>query len=157
MAKATKLTVTSTLGTFTRTTARTYTHLVVVKGYRAEVREAQRQANLANAKKTVAEYRLVVATGVCQNARPGTAGDWDRKCTAQFLAEGIYTKLIATLDAKLADPVLNTPITKDDAGDYGVIGWCGRLDLADKLVDQQGHYRHVAIIDVATGAVVQEW
>jgi len=49
-----KLTVTTDAGTFTRTTARTYTHIVVAKGARHEVAEARRQANLQSLRDIVA-------------------------------------------------------------------------------------------------------
>ena len=154
MAKQTKLAVISDLGTFTRTTARTYTHLVVVKGLKHEGRERQRRHTINTLTEELAEYRLTVATGVCQKPRAGQSGDWDRKCTAQFLAEGLYTEWIANAEARLASPELTTPITEDGAGDYDAIGWCGRLDLAAKLFATADAYRHAAIIEVATGHIV---
>lgn len=154
MAK-TKRTVISDLGTFTRTTARTYQYLVVVKGRKADVLEAYRRETLRSKTRELAKYRQELATGIRTDWRPaGTVGgDWDRKMTALFIEDGSYVKWIAQLETALASVELNTPITEDEAGDYVVAGWCGRLDLAMKLFDQQNTFRHAAIINVETGKV----
>lgn len=163
-----KLTVTTEWGTFTRSTARTYTHLVIVKGYRAERIEAGRLANIADAKKRLAQYRQVVATGQCQDARPGRAGDFDRECTAKFLAEGRYAGWIQDAEQEIIRLEAVGPITEDRADwgldaatlakvpTWGVLGWCGRIDLARKLAttQQAAAYRNVQIIDITTGKAV---
>lgn len=167
MAK-TKLTVTSAYGTFTRTTARTYSHLVIAKGYMAERLEANRLAAISEATKTLAKYRSTVATGIDPDARPaGTVGgNWDRECTARYLAEGKYTGWIADTEAELARLIAMGPIT-DDRDHYClngtngpptwfVLGWNGRLDLARKLASstEASRYRNVVILDVTTGLEV---
>lgn len=164
-----KLTVTTEFGTFTRTTARTYTHLVIVQGYKAERIEANRLACIADTTKTLAKYRKTLATGIDPDWRPaGTVGgDHDRRCTAQFIAEGRYAEWIADAERALARLLFMAPITQDrnswtldDANltatpTFKVSGWCGRLDLAQKLAGKERDtYRLVAIIDVATGKVV---
>ena len=155
MAK-TKLTVTSDLGTFTRTTARTYQYLVVRKGLKAAVLEANRRETLRSKTRELAKYRQELATGIGTDWRPaGTAGgEWDRKMTALFIGDGSYVKWIAQLEYGAASDKLNTPITEDEAGDYEVVGWNGRFDLAKTVFNQQGNYRHAAIIDAETGDVV---
>jgi hypothetical protein len=169
MAKKTALVVTSPLGTFTRSTARTYTYLVVVKGYPAERLEASRLAQIAAAQGRLALYLRTVATGQCQDARPGTAGDWDRECTARHLADGSFQQWIAENRAEIARLTARGPITQDAEGwslsdenlastpAWDVAGWCGRFDLAAKLAATPTlqAYREVAIVDVATGAVVR--
>mgnify|MGYP001562330755 CR=1 FL=1 len=40
-----------------------------------------------------------------------------------------------------------------DREETDVLGWCGRLDLAVKLAATATRYRHVAIVEVATGTV----
>lgn len=165
MAKRT-LTVTSEFGTFTRKTERTYTHLVVVKGYRAEVREGHRKAEIASQKKEAAKYRRVIAAGF----DVADTTQWQRECTQKFLAEGKFQKWVEQADQAVARLEAIGPITTDGntwglsdeqlaaQPAWGLAGWCGRLDLAMKVADtQRKTYRQVAIIDVATGATVEVW
>lgn len=166
----TKLTVTTEFGTFKRSTVRVYTHLVIVQGYKAERIEASRLAGIKENQKTLAKYRQTVATGISPDWRQaGTiSGDWDRKCTAEALADGSYAGYVANVEAELTRLEAIGPITQDlntwglDAANLAstpaflVAGWCGRLDLARKLAAKQAEsYRLVAIIDVATGQVVR--
>jgi len=157
MAKKTTLTVDSTHGTFTRQTARTYTHLVAVKGERAELLESERVRWIASRRREVARYRAILATGIDKDWRPaGTiGGNWDRECTAAFLADGSFTKWISEGETALAALEARGPITADAGTEWVAAGWCGRLDLAVKLAAQQDRYRHVAIIEVATGKVIR--
>lgn len=167
MAKPT-LTVTTDIGTFTRQTARTYTHVVVAKGYRAELIESYRQAEIKRTTKDLATYRLTVATGQCQDARPGASGNWDREMTAQHLADGSYARYIADAEAELARLTAMQPITEDRPS-WGVsdanlaatpawfaLGWCGRLNLAATLAksNEASRYRNVRVYEVATGKLV---
>lgn len=168
MAKPT-LTVTSEFGTFTRSTARTYTHIVIVKGYKAELVEGYRLESIKTHLKDLANYRKTVETGQCQDARPGAGGEWDRKITAVNLADGSYTRWIAANEAEVARLQAVGPITEDQntgslaanylgqAPTFSVIGWCGRLDLARKLATstEASRYRTVVIVDVATGKAVR--
>jgi len=153
-----KLTVKTDVGTFTRTTARTYTHVVVAKGYRAEILEASRLAAIAEAKRQVAEYSRIVETndptiGARKVERDGNsvARDWDIKCHTEFIADGSYAKWLANSKAEAARLEALGPITADanSWGDFGrhtstgepatwqVLGWCGRADLAGKLADSK--------------------
>lgn len=45
----------------------------------------------------------------------------------------------------------------DMENNWHVLGWCGRLDLAQQLArgHQAGYFQHVRIYDVSTGALVQ--
>lgn len=153
MKKAT-LTVTTDLGTFTRTTARTYTHLVIVKGYRADRIEAHRVATIAHNLKLAKQYRK----GLDGSGRPCSSVNQEQ---LNIWADE-YQQSALVLEAM-------APITDDKASwgldevnltsvpTWGVIGWCGRLDLARKLAaGKEGveRFRDVRIIDVATGAVV---
>jgi hypothetical protein len=158
MAK-TKLEVKTEHGTFTRTTARTYTHLVIAKGYRAEKIEASRLFEITEARKDATRYRKVIAQG----------HDPQFPNSAEWLAEGKYAQWAEEADQRAARLEAVGPITADldnwglhDANlastpTWGVLGWCGRLDLARKLADTDGasRYRTVHIIDVATGQVVR--
>lgn len=151
MAKA-KITVVTEVGTFTRTTARTYTHLVAVGPTKFEHLEAVRLAKIASSRKEAARYRQVIATGRDTTDRPGS--DFDRSFTAKSLADGSFAKWAADLEAAADQLEAQGPITEDGGG-WTVAGWSGRLDLAVAVAKaQKDVYRGVAIFDVATGAKV---
>ncbi len=165
----TKLTVTTEFGTFTRSTVRTYTHLVIVQGYKAERIEANRLATIASTRRELKKYQQTVATGIDPDWRPaGTiGGDWDRKFTAEGLADGRFVGYIQHAEAEVARLEAIGPVTQDrdnwslseanltGTPTFKAAGWCGRLDLARKLAGKErDSYRLVAIIDVATGKVV---
>lgn len=162
MAKPT-LNVTTDFGTFTRQTARTYTHLVICCGFRAELREAFRVAEIASQKKEAARYRRIIAAGADVTDKT----PFNRQCTAQFLAEGKFQTWAESSEQRVAQLEAMGPITADGNDGWslseaapavlawGVAGWCGRLDLATKLADKQRKtWRQVVVIDVATGATV---
>jgi hypothetical protein len=149
MAKKQTLTVATEVGTFTRTTARTYAFVVVVKGERAEYLESIRVADLAAKRRELARCQHVLATGVDPQARKGS--QWDLDCTAKFLAEGRYEKWVAEYTKEIAEIEARGPITEDAHDDkFGAFGWCGRLDLAIKLAEtkQAQTFRHVRIYDM---------
>lgn len=161
MAKPT-LKVTTEFGTFTRQTARTYTHLVIVRGYRAEMREGYRQAEIAAQKKEAARYRRVIAAG--HDVKDTTP--WQRENTQQFLAEGKFQAWAESAEKRVAQLEAMGAITADGNDGWtlheaapklvwALAGWCGRLDLAHKLADKERRtWREVVILDVATGATV---
>jgi hypothetical protein len=136
-----KLKVITDVGTFTRTTERTYTHIVVVKGYRAEKLEASRLHHIKDCKQSLERYK----------------------------ADPAYARYIPECEAELATLEARGPITKDgdhwgdfrgltsDTPQWHVHGWTGRLDLARKLYATEGasRYRDVRIYDVATGKQVR--
>lgn len=156
MAKKTTLTVITPDGTFTRTTTRTYTHLVVVGPVMAHVLESQRQHSLSSAQSLLAKYERTVATGWCQDARPGVGGMWDRECCAAHLADGSYLRWIDDCKQRIADMTAQGTIT-DDCGPVHEVGWCGRLDLAQTLAKQHvGYYRWVRIYD-RQGTLIASW
>jgi len=138
-----KLTVTTDAGTFTRTTARTYTHIVVAKGARHEVAEARRQANLQSLRDIVARYRKTLVTGV----DPTDRNEYHRAQTARSIADGSYATWIPEYDARIAAAEAVAPITEDIGTTFGLVGWCGRADLAVKLANTEGaqEYRDVRI------------
>lgn len=153
----TKLIVKTELGTFTRTTARTYSHIVVVAGYRAELREAERLGGIARAREEAARYRRAVETNTPDDLRRDPiARAFDLKCHAKWMADGSYQKWAESCDREAAILEAKGPITTDDDKNPGVLGWCGRLDLARKLAAgrEAVRYRTVRIFDVATGQAV---
>lgn len=153
MAK-TRLTVKTELGTFTRTTARTYSHVVVVDNERAEVLESERLRRIAEQRVYLKKYELG-AGGIAQDVRP-LSREFDLKCHAEYLADGSYTRWIAGANETIAKLEATGPITADVPG-AGVIGWAGRLDLARKLATSAlaTRYRTVKIFDVTTGGEVR--
>jgi hypothetical protein len=144
-----KLTVTTDAGTFTRTTARTYTHIVVAKGLRSEVLEARRLRDLAQARKEAREYQDTHDNGTLYNARPaGTiGGDWDRECNAKFRAEGRYAEWAQNARDRVASHEARGPITADEGDTFGILGWAGRADLAAKVAvtENARDYRDVRV------------
>ena len=90
MAKTTKLTVATDVGTFTRKTVRTYTHLVLVKGFRAEVLEASRQRELESQLEQAARY-AAIQEGIRSDVRPSCV-DFDTRFQNEHRASGDYGK-----------------------------------------------------------------
>jgi hypothetical protein len=160
MAKKTTLTVTTAIGTFTRTTARTYTHIVLVAGYKHEVAEARRQEDLKSQLAQAAKYRRILAGEKNIDIRTDhpVSEAFDRECQAQYLADGSYAKWAEKCEEAAALIIAGGPITQDGGpNSFGIIGWCGRIDLARKLAngDIARTYRTVKIFDVATGQEVR--
>jgi hypothetical protein len=147
MAKGTKLTVATAVGTFTRTTARTYTHIVVVQGERAELLEAERLADIKTARKSLAEH-----LNAQQDLAP-LKGEWRSRFHSEWLAEGKYAEWAEADRARIAKREAEGVITQDSTRPAAVIGWSGRLDLARKVATSYlaNRYRTVRIFDVATG------
>lgn len=150
MAKTTKLTVKTDVGTFTRTTARTYTHLVVAKGVRHEILEAERLTKLQSLTNERARYAATILSGI-DPQHPEHVADW--------LAAGLYAKWVAGLNERIA--AIATPITEDRGTSWDVLGWCGRPDLAFRKATEKGrvHYydsasrhREVRVYAVADGS-----
>jgi hypothetical protein len=143
MANQTKLTVTTDIGTFTRKTVRTYSHIVVIKGERKEVLEARRLAAIASDRKQAARYDAILATG----RDPRDVTDWSRQHTAQVIADGSLAKWAQEARARADALDASGPITADQGDTFSVLGWTGRLDLALKLAgtEQALNYRHIRI------------
>lgn len=155
----TKLTVRTDIGTFTRTTARSYSHVIVIKGRRSDWLERNRLRELENMREQATRYRRALETGEYQLGPHdrSVATPWALECHARYLADGSYQKWADDCAAAAAKLEAEGPIT-EDSGDWGVWGWAGRLDLAVKeaATSRLEHYRHVRIYDVATGALVRE-
>ena len=157
MAKAsTKLTVKTDIGTFSRRTVRTYSHIVVVKGYRKELLEAARLNEIRSQEDESDRYEASIATGQEQlRGRERSYGDSHQR----WLADGSYAKWAKQSRAKAAELKAAGPVTEDGNGwtsfypqhrqpaEWFVLGWTGRLDLAGKLAatKQAEAYREVRI------------
>jgi len=166
MAKA-KLTVTTPVGTFTRQTARTYTHVVIVDGVRSELLEANRLASIESLKRDIVKYERAIADNgaadlaeerarVLRNGMtPERADEWVASI-AYIHAADEQSKYRASAVARLAELEARGPIVEDEVK-VGDLGWCGRLDLARKLATstQANRYRTVRIFEVATGKEVR--
>lgn len=142
MAKQTKLTVATPLGTFTRTTARAYSHIVVVADHTAEYSAR------------VEGWDRDRVTGDLEELENRVAG-----------REALYPwKTIEEVEAQLAhsrEEFANLETRarerRDRAARPDVLGWCGRLDLARKLASTTAasHYQTVRIFSVASGEEVR--
>lgn len=146
MAKTTKITVTTEVGTFTRETARTYTHIVVAGGRKAHVVEGYYMRNLATAREGLA-YTEAQMAGTRQINRWETREDVKASCE-RLKAQVAQLEAPGALEALKAEAVL--------AG-FWVLGWCGRLDLASKLASSREaqYYQDVRVYAVADGARVR--
>jgi len=174
MAKTTKLTVTTAVGTFTRTTARTYSHVVVVGPARAEVLEAERLIAMQSLQDQIARYAAAVADNgaaslAAERARvtrngltPEQVESWLARI-ADIHCGASQAKYLADAQASLAAYEAEGPVT-EDRGDWTVLGWSGRFDLAEKLASSSSldgwqavaRFRAVRVYDVATGALVRQ-
>jgi hypothetical protein len=146
MAK-TKLTVTTDAGTFTRTTARTYAFIVVLKGERHELLEAERKRGIAHALKNAARYAATQTSGIDpDDSKPGVS-QWSKDLHAEWVAKGQYGEWAANSRDEAAELEARGPVTADAGDTFGILGWCGRLDLAVKLAatDVASRYREVRI------------
>jgi hypothetical protein len=138
----TKLKVTTDVGTFTRTTVRTYTHIVVAQS-KAEHLEAERLHTISWATKYIehldaklADYAAYALTEKYPDSQPVLENNLDRVTKRKLAAEA------------------QGVITED--GPWSVLGWCGRLDLARKLTttDQTTRYFRNIRIYAIDGAQV---
>ena len=147
----TKLLVNTEVGTFKRSTKRVYSHIVVVAQVRHEVREAQRLAQLASQRKEFASLSNPVAA-----FKPRAhASAFDTQFHEKCLADGSYVRWAANLAESIAKLEAIGPITEDATVPFGVLGWCGRLDLAVKLAAGNADYREARVYEVATGKRVR--
>lgn len=135
-----RLSITTPEGTFSRQTARNYTHIVLAGPTRHEIAEAERLSNLAHRSKVARRYaQLKDSDGRPMDPRwLDSVADW------------------AGGEAKQAAHLANLgPITAD-RGPWGVLSWNGRLDLAmaEATRDTARRYRSVKVYEVATGNLV---
>lgn len=121
----TTFTVTLPDGTPAKRTSenRTYTHAIAVcdtVGHRL----GKTREELASQEKMTASYRAVVAAGEVEAryARTLTLADYERFVVNGEAREATLREAIAALEARPADEELG----------WGVSGWAGRPDLAEK-------------------------
>jgi len=150
MAKRT-LTVTTEFGTFTRTTHRDYTYVIVAGPRRFESREQERQAEMRGSRESIAYYRRII-----DNGGDPDAPLWRQKYIAEGLASGEYAKALASARARLTTNDARGVIT-EDSGKPCAWGWSSRLDLARKEAasSRLRWARWVRIFDIATGQEVK--
>lgn len=155
MAKAAAVKVVTEVGTFTRTTARSYSHIVVVGPVRAAYLERRRQEQMAAAADDAVRYAKIAETGV--NPRMSKSpSEHDVLCHEKFLSDGSYMLWSRQAEASLASLTEKGEITASE-GAPAAYGWCGRLELARRQrasVAAQGIYEWVRVFDVATGLEV---
>lgn len=136
-----KLTVTTEVGTFTRTTARTYEYIVVSKGLKESYLRARGEESLAYNRKLETRYQAVVDGKTTQyDGRPIAA--WQMPEFPGYLA-GVQDE-IRTHAERLAKDIAD-----NQAHAFFVQGWAGRLDLARKVADKLSIYMDVRIYSLA--------
>lgn len=151
---AKKLTATTPVGTFTRKTDRTYTHVVVAEGVLASALARTWDTTIANETRFAADYAEAIARGdaglqVCKHPRT-QATAWDIKCAEQSYADGSYTRWLADSREHVAKLLADGRPTKNVPG-VVLLGWCGRPDLASKLASREaggGYYYGVRVYPV---------
>ncbi len=128
----TKYTVVTDLGTFTRQTHRTYSHIVVVKDYTKEHCEGVRRDCIKSLLKDIVEYeRDEKDGGAAYRAKHNGTGAYAGVCDF-YNAEWI-AKHLASAREQLVKHTAKGPVTKDVENEAGPLGWCGSLTLARKL------------------------
>jgi hypothetical protein len=123
-----KLTVTTPTGVVTRRTDRTYTHVVYTRGY----------GDAAIDRITKGRIELVI-----------TNLEYSREQLAKGVA-GRYAENITRYETLLSDngSALRAEVARS-WGQPGVVGWCGRLDLAQKLAAKAAKQGQVGIEIIA--------
>lgn len=158
--KARKITATTPAGTFTRKTARTYTHVVIGRQDLEAARTAAHtlsRNDINNAKKNFAYYSEQAALGV-DGLRREHLAKWNySKSDAEFQREYTNAKALADLgwDAYLEtvrSRQIHNHLEAVNRGCYQIsaLNWCGRLGLAQKEAAkaQKRGFRDVAIYPV---------
>lgn len=142
MSKKIKLTATTPVGTFTRTTARTYTHVVVARQDQAAARERAYSAtahDTKTARSNFAFYTHQAELGV-EGLKAEHAAKWRYvKPQAEFIRQHMTAKSLAGLGldgylATLRERAIESheKTVREGGFQFGAINWCGRLDLAQK-------------------------
>lgn len=143
----TTLTVTTDVGTFSRQTARPYTHVVVISDQRAEVLEARRLDAIASAERLALAYAA------------GTDG-FGSPMDARSIADGSRDRWVQEYRAEAETLRAQGPITNDQplAGGetWAASSWASRRDLAAQYAEspQLEVFRLVRIYEIATGRCV---
>ncbi|MCW7561407.1 hypothetical protein [Serratia marcescens] len=126
----------------TRTTARTYTHMVVVlqnldAGRAAVQNETHRKIHVSNYR----HYCQEAATPPSPNhGEPAERRAFYNRVAAMTCEEYVQMRISeerARIDEKGGE----------FANDWADFGWCGRLDLAQKLAAKWAHYGKVEILE----------
>jgi hypothetical protein len=141
------LVVKTEVGTFTRTTARTYNFIIVAKGIKHERLEARRLAEIKQVEKHLAECEHALATGEpgMELRKDPVARAFDLKCHQGWLQDKQYERWVASAKQDLRSLKLQGPITQDK-GTWACHAWSSRIDLARKVADQLAPtYRDVRI------------
>lgn len=178
-----KYKVTSEFGTFTRSTDRTYTHLVISKGTDPERIKRQAAESLAYSEKQLAKYtaavelaeknpgmRVEIEDGASYNSAEWLRANRKPRGTMRLivdngkqyqqgftLAQWIEYRDDVREEIAGHAAALEAKLARNAAEQYGIEGWCGRKDLADKLAATvlKREALNVHILEVATGKAVR--
>lgn len=172
MANKNKYSVTTEFGTFTRSTNRTYSHMVAICGRSEDVIRARFAEELKYNRKLAARYAVGVQVAQATGFAGTLAQDDDRwvsvACkgfenqgrvcghTAADIAEWLASaqQSIETSDARLEKALAdNAAAIANKVG--GDVGWASRLDLAISNANKYRKMGYTAyVIEVATGKEV---
>jgi hypothetical protein len=119
-----KLVVTTPVGVFSRSTDRTYSHIVVARGGKPSWIRARLARELAYYLEQERDYAAVVAGGPLR-----AIYEEQRSLYPEYLAR--VRQEIACHEERLA-----ATLAASAASVHGCHGWCGRLDLARKLASK---------------------
>jgi len=147
MANKNNYVVVTDVGTFRRGTDRTYTHIVVGAGYTDAAVERSYAYKLERSRDSIDFYRAVLDGS---KAMPS----WETVDSCR----GRLSKAEAEMDELTAFGALDAMKAKAAADPHGVLGWCGRLDLAIAQMNRsisQGNLRDIRVYAVATGERVR--
>lgn len=142
---ARKLTVTHEGQTFTRKTDRVYTHVVLVRNSLPKLQE--RAARYAPMGKSDADYYRSMIDGTWGHSR--TPNDTELATARKLVEMG----LDAFNQERIAAAVLRT--AKNFNPGWQVQGWCGRIDLAQKLRDSALRADYSVVADAVIVPVQQ--
>jgi hypothetical protein len=122
-----KVTAQTTWGPVTRSTVRVYTHVVVSFERTPETIAASVASDTASAERSIAYYQKVLASG--------EFGKYETRETYEGYLAGAEKRLART-----------TPENVHGNRELIAHGWCGRLDLAQKLQAKVRQYGYLAEI-----------
>ena len=140
----TKMTVTTKFGTFARTTARAYTHMVITTGPSVAQQVARIKKNLDYALQEKAKYDAVLTRNDPAEIAHGFC-EWTRATWEGFRAA--TERQIASYTAEL-NSLANAP----EPTEYKAHSWSSRLALALKEAAKAREFNaNVRVIEIATG------
>lgn len=143
-----KITLNTIWGKVTRTTARNYTHVVMRLGYKESYIIAQHEQSVAYTRAELRKHEMMLSGERPRRYATTTDADLRRWIAADRERLASYPE---QLEKWLQE---NKEIIRKKIGHE--LGFCGRLDLAEKLYKQHAEIsHHIAIFCLVTGRRVR--